>query len=64
MVIRCNGGEFRADVIFDGKEMYYFGFPYDGGKIVHGEEFTFFLVWDDQLGAQYTGDERIVKIIN
>jgi hypothetical protein len=63
LVMRGEGGEARAELKFDGKERYYFEFPFDGARLKQGEEITYFLVWDDQIGNQYTGDERVVKIV-
>lgn len=57
-------GEERVPLMFDDKGHYYFEFPFDcDGRFASGDVVKYHLVWDDQLGGQYTGDEVITKNI-
>ena len=64
IIMRGEGGEASSKIIFDGKERYYFGFPFDGNKLKHGEEIMYRVIWNDQVGVAYEGEERGIKSVN
>ncbi len=64
VVIRTSIGEFKSMLIFDGKERYYFEWNIDSSKLTQGSEIEYHLVWDDQIGGQYTGEQVVTKTIN
>jgi len=56
--------EERVELQFDGKERYYFNFPFDcTDRFVSGEKVGYHLLWSDQLDVYYEGTELIIKQI-
>jgi hypothetical protein len=52
------------EVLFDGKERYYFEFPFAvNGDFEQGDTVEYWLVWQDQKGEQYTGKEKVTMDI-
>jgi hypothetical protein len=65
VVLELPDGREEVPLIFDGKEKYYFEFPFDvDGRYSEYDIVIYRLIWDDQLGNRHEGTEEVHKQIH